>query len=120
MRHLLLPMFLGALDIISAIFAAIASMYIRFDFKFSHQYFETLLNQLPFYIALVIVLNILQKLYSRIWRHAGSSELIAVFNTAFASSALWYLLTIGQLPRSIYVISGLILFLLISLISNFG
>lgn len=113
MRHLLLPMFLGTLDIISATFAAIIAVYLRFDFKFSAEYFEPLLQQLPFYVALVIVLNVLQKLYSRIWRHAGSSELIAIFNTAFASSALWYLLTVGKLPRSIYVISGLILFLLI-------
>ena len=113
MRHLLLPMFLGALDIISAAVAAILAVYVRFDFKFSAEYFEPLLAQLPFYIVLVIVLNVLQKLYSRIWRHAGSSELIAVFNTAFASSALWYLLTIGKLPRSIYVISGLVLMLLI-------
>lgn len=113
MRHLLLPLFLGALDIISAIIAAILSMYLRFDFKFSNQYFEPLLAQLPFYIFLVIILNVLQKLYSRIWRHAGSSELLAIFNTAFVSSALWYLLTIGELPRSIYIISGMILFMLV-------
>ena len=113
MRHLLLPLFLGALDVISATFAAILSMYLRFDFNFSGQYFEPLLAQLPFYIILVIVLNVLQKLYSRIWRHAGSSELLAIFNTALVSSALWYFFTIGQLPRSIYIISGMILFLLV-------
>ena len=113
LRHLLLPLFLGALDVISAIFAAILSMYLRFDFKFSGQYFEPLLAQLPFYIILVIVLNVLQKLYLRIWRHAGSSELIAIFNTAFVSSTLWYFFTVGELPRSIYIISGMILFLLV-------
>ena len=68
MRHLLLPLFLGALDIISAIIAALVSIYLRFDGNLIPQnYLSMLVGQLPFFVMITIVSFFLFKLYSRVW-----------------------------------------------------
>lgn len=56
MRHLLLPLFLGSLDIISAIIAALVSIYLRFDGNLIPQnYLSMLVGQLPFFVMITIV-----------------------------------------------------------------
>lgn len=85
MRHLLLPLFLGSLDIISAIIAALVSIYLRFDGNLIPQnYLSMLVGQLPFFVMITIVSFFLFKLYSRVWRYAGSSELLAIAENAQA------------------------------------
>ena len=56
MRHLLLPLFLGSLGIISKIIAALVSIYLRFDGNLIPQnYLSMLVGQLPFFVMITIV-----------------------------------------------------------------
>lgn len=113
MRHLLLPLFLGSLDIISAIIAALVSIYLRFDGNLIPQnYLSMLVGQLPFFVMITIVSFFLFKLYSRVWRYAGSSELLAIVGANFAGAICWFIFTVlveAVLPRSIYILTALVL-----------
>ena len=113
MRHLLLPLFLGSLDIISAIIAALVSIYLRFDGNLIPQnYLSMLVGQLPFFVMITIVNFFLFKLYSRVWRYAGSSELLAIVGANFAGAICWFIFSVlveAVLPRSIYILTALVL-----------
>lgn len=113
MRHLLLPLFLGSLDIISAIIAALVSIYLRFDGNLIPQnYLSMLVGQLPFFVMITIVSFFLFKLYSRVWRYAGSSELLAIVGANFAGAICWFIFSVlveAVLPRSIYILTALVL-----------
>ena len=112
MRHLLLPLFLGSLDIISAIIAALVSIYLRFDGNLIPQnYLSMLVGQLPFFVMITIVSFFLFKLYSRVWRYAGSSELLAIVGANFAGAICWFIFSVlveAVLPRSIYILTALV------------
>jgi len=112
-RHLLLPLFLGSLDIISAIIAALVSIYLRFDGNLIPQnYLSMLVGQLPFFVMITIVSFFLFKLYSRVWRYAGSSELLAIVGANFAGAICWFIFSVlveAVLPRSIYILTALVL-----------
>ena len=110
MGHLLLPLFLAALDIISTAAALLLSAYLRFDVIVPEKYLDLLAMQLPSFIILTLIF----KLYDRIWRYAGSSELLAVTGTAVCAAFSWYadsLLLDSLLPHSMYIISGVLLLL---------
>lgn len=113
MRHLLLPLFLGSLDIISAIIAALVSIYLRFDGNLIPQnYLSMLVGQLPFFVMITIVSFFLFNLYSRVWRYAGSSELLAIVGANFAGAICWFIFSVlveAVLPRSIYILTALVL-----------
>ncbi len=113
MRHLLLPLFFGSLDIISAIIAALVSIYLRFDGNLIPQnYLSMLVGQLPFFVMITIVSFFLFKLYSRVWRYAGSSELLAIVGANFAGAICWFIFSVlveAVLPRSIYILTALVL-----------
>lgn len=113
MRHLLLPLFLGSLDIISAIIAALVSIYLRFDGNLIPQnYLSMLVGQLPFFVMITIVSFFYFKLYSRVWRYAGSSELLAIVGANFAGAICWFIFSVlveAVLPRSIYILTALVL-----------
>ena len=113
MRRLLLPLFLGSLDIISAIIAALVSIYLRFDGNLIPQnYLSMLVGQLPFFVMITIVSFFLFKLYSRVWRYAGSSELLAIVGANFAGAICWFIFSVlveAVLPRSIYILTALVL-----------
>ena len=90
------------------------SAYLRFDIIVPEKYLDMLVMQLPSFIILTLVFALLFKLYDRIWRYAGSSELLAVAGTTICSAFSWYgysLLVGSLLPRSIYIISGVLLLL---------
>ena len=116
MHYLLLPLFLAALDVISAAMAAIMATFIRFEFVLQSRYLQEVMLQLPIFILLVLCFAMLFKLYNRIWRYAGTSEMLAVIASVVLSTACWfgYSLLIGSmLPRSIYLISGMLLLIFI-------
>lgn len=113
MRHLLLPLFLGSLDIISAIIAALVSIYLRFDGNLIPQnYLSMLVGQLPFFVMITIASFFLFKLYSRVWRYAGSSELLAIVGANIVGAICWFIFSVfieAVLPRSIYILTALVL-----------
>ena len=116
LHYLLLPLFLAALDVISTAMAAVIATFIRFEFVLQSRYLQDVMLQLPIFICLVLCFAMLFKLYNRIWRYAGTSEMLAIIASVALSTICWfgYSLLIGSmLPRSIYVISGMLLLIFI-------
>ena len=117
MRKYLLPMFLAALDVISIIIAAFISIYLRFDNgAIPANYLNMLVGYLPLTVLLYLISFYIFKLYGRIWRYAGSIELIAIVAACAIGSTAWYLssVAIGSvLPRLLYIMTGVLLMLFI-------
>lgn len=117
MRKYLLPMFLAALDVISIILAAFISIYLRFDSgSIPANYLNMLISQLPAAVIIYILSFYVFKLYSRIWRYASAAELIAIALANILGSCVWFFLSVyisAVLPRSLYIITGLLLILFI-------
>lgn len=117
MRYLLLPLFVVALDAICIVSAAFFSIYIRFEHtEISGKYIEMLIAQLPIMIVVHLLVYFVFKLYGRVWRYAGSIELVAIVSANIVSAVLWYVISVYigfVLPRSLYIFTALILILLI-------
>lgn len=117
MQHLLLQLFLATLDILSIIVASISAIALRFEFTLPAKYLSQLINQLPVYVIIVLTCATFFRLYHRIWKYAGSSELLAICGASAVSSTLWYgysLLIGSVLPRSIYILDGILVLVLVS------
>ncbi len=110
-------MFLGALDVISIIVAAFISIYLRFDSgAIPANYLNILVAYLPLTILLYLICFYILKLYGRIWRYAGSVELIAIVIASALGSTVWYLSSVvigAVLPRLLYIMTGVLLVLFI-------
>ena len=116
MRNLLLPFFLAVLDIISTIIVIVSANYLRFDGNVSERYLDIVITQLPIFCLITIAVCYFAKLYSRIWKYAGSSELLAILFSSIMSSCGWFVYSYGIgrfMPRSTYIIAGLLLILFI-------
>lgn len=116
MRFLLLPLFLCALDIICTGIAFISAVYLRFDMTLPEPYLATTIGQLPAFIGIVVLCAIAFRLYMRMWKYAGSSELLAVGATVLVSMLGCYgfstFVTKTMVPRSMYIIAGMVLLIL--------
>ena len=92
----------------SAIIAALVSIYLRFDGNLIPQnYLSMLVGQLPFFVMITIASFFLFKLYSRVWRYAGSSELLAIVGANIVGAICWFIFSVlieAVLPRSIYIL----------------
>lgn len=112
---LLFPLFLVAIDIISVIISLVLSVVLRFE-GLPEAYLSAIVAQMPIAIFLVLACAVVFKLYSRIWKYAGSSELLGVSASTVVADVLWYAYgrIIGNvLPLSIYAITGILLLLFI-------
>lgn len=91
MRYLLLPLLVVVLDTICIISAAFFSIYIRFeDTAIAQKYLEMLISQLPIAVAVHLVVYFVFKLYGRVWRYAGSIELVAIVAANIVAALSWY------------------------------
>ena len=116
MRRFLLPLFLLALDIISIGAAALLSVYLRFDFAPSAEYIDLAVTNLPVSIGIGCLCIFSYRLYNRIWKYAGASELLAVMGSCFTTVALWYVYYSFRgvyVNYSLYIISGIIMLILV-------
>lgn len=117
LKYLLLPLFVVVLDTISIVSAAFFSIYIRFEYsEIAAKYMEMLVSQLPIAIAVHLVVYFAFKLYGRVWRYAGSIELIAIVGANIVAALFWYGISVSigfVLPRSLYIFTALILILLV-------
>lgn len=117
MRYLLLPLLVVILDTICIISAAFFSIYIRFeDTAIAQKYLEMLISQLPIVVAVHLVVYFVFKLYGRVWRYAGSIELVAIVAANIVAALSWYGISIYidlALPRSLYIFTASILVLFV-------
>ena len=118
MRYLLLPLLVVILDTICIISAAFFSIYIRFeDTAIAQKYLEMLISQLPIAVSVHLVVYFVFKLYGRVWRYAGSIELVAIVAANIVAALSWYGISIYidlALPRSLYFLLLLFLFYLLA------
>ncbi len=117
MRKYLLPMFLAALDVISIITAAFISIYLRFDSgAIPANYLNMLVGYLPLTVLIYLICFLFFKIYGRIWRYAGTVELVAIVIACGLGSTVWYFASVGigyVLPRLLYIMTGILLMLFI-------
>ncbi|MCI5898871.1 MAG: polysaccharide biosynthesis protein [Lachnospiraceae bacterium] len=115
-------MFLDALIIIISMAGA---LWIRFDFHFgdiSQEFIETIYDYLPVNIIVTILLYLIFKLYTSLWRFAGVEEMKNVILAGILSTAAQ---TIGMkaggfaIPRS-YPFLYLLLLVCLTVISRFS
>lgn len=99
-----------------------AAYLLRFDFKILPQYIPTL----PIVAALFMVLTLgclaYFKIYKRVWQYASIGDLISIFKGVLAGSVLFlalYMIVLQTfwpsfiIPRSIFVITGMLMLFLI-------
>lgn len=103
------------LDIISVMVSSVASLYIRYDFKFSDikpQFLTNLEHIILPNVAMTLVFFALWKLYKSVWRYASANELVNII-CACSCSALAltiYCYSTDQLiPRGCYPMYGFLL-----------
>lgn len=92
---------LAVMDIVVTVFAAVASLWIRYDFSFEaidRGFLANAAKMIPFDIVLTLVIFLLFKLYQSVWRYASASELI---NIAFA------VLSCGIIQLCVFLIFGI-------------
>ena len=110
-------MFLAALDVISIITAAFISIYLRFDSgAIPANYLNMLVGYLPLTVLIYLICFLFFKIYGRIWRYAGTVELVAIVIACGLGSTVWYFASVGigyVLPRLLYIMTGILLMLFI-------
>jgi FlaA1/EpsC-like NDP-sugar epimerase len=92
------------------------ALLIRFEGSVSSKYYGEVLNYLPEIILTQLVIFYLFGLYHCLWRYASIHELLAILGATTLSSGLLvgYLVATGSiLPRSIYVLSWLLVIALV-------
>lgn len=99
------------LDIILIQFSYIAALLLRFEGKIEPIYWEAYVQQFIALSLIKIIVFTYFKLYKSLYRYAGSNDLINIFTACFlANTATVTFLAIVQtpLPRSVYVITGIL------------
>lgn len=104
MQNLLLVV----LDTISTVAVVVLANYLRFDGSIPEKYLNVIFSQLPVFCMITVMICYYTKLYSRIWRYAGSKELLTIIYTSAISGCTWFAFSFvmgSYMPRSTYVIS---------------
>ena len=113
------------LDALIMIISMAGALWIRFDFHFgdiSQEFIETVHDYLPVNIIVTILIYLIFKLYTSLWRFAGAEEMKNVILAGILSTAVQ---TIGMkaggfaIPRS-YPFLYLLLLVCLTVISRFS
>ena len=116
---------LMCLDALIIIISMAGALWIRFDFHFgdiSQEFIETVHDYLPVNIIVTILIYLIFKLYTSLWRFAGAEEMKNVILAGILSTAVQ---TIGMkaggfaIPRS-YPFLYLLLLVCLTVISRFS
>jgi FlaA1/EpsC-like NDP-sugar epimerase len=98
-------------DIITVNMAGFIALLVRFDFKYSNigkVYMDHFLKFIPYNTAIIILVYMLGKLYSSVWRLASFNEVFNIIICSLICEAvefsLMYVLKLGE-PRSYYFIA---------------
>ncbi|WP_371363051.1 UDP-N-acetyl-alpha-D-glucosamine C6 dehydratase [Sporomusa rhizae] len=83
-------------------------LLIRFEGNVDSQYYQMLSSYIPVIIIVPLVVFYFFKLYHRLWRYAGISELLAIVGANTVSSVMLFsliYLSMPGLPRTMYFLS---------------
>lgn len=102
---------LGLLLLFDAIVVATTpylGLLIRFEGNVDSRYYQILLNYIPAIIIVSLMIFYFFKLYHRLWRYAGISELLAIFASNTVASLILFVFiytAMPGLPRTMYFLS---------------
>lgn len=109
--------YLAILDVLLINVAAIAGLYLRFEFDVPANYLGEYLEAAPYFTLISLGVFFAMGLYSVILRYASVDQLLASAASAVLSCiALWVIIRYlkgGSYPRSAIIITGLLEFLFI-------
>lgn len=100
---------LAITDICAVIFAAFAALWIRFDFSFEAMdvfFLDNAMRMLPFDIISSLLIFMLFRLYSSVWRYASANELINATGAIVCEGLLQFVVFMifkVRVPRSYYL-----------------
>ncbi|MEN6348237.1 MAG: nucleoside-diphosphate sugar epimerase/dehydratase [Syntrophomonas sp.] len=105
------------IDVLLANIAVILAMLLRFEGKIPSIYIDVYLSLIPIITSVTLAFLIGFHLYRRIWEYASTGEILAILGAATCSMAVLvvfiYLFKLQGLPRSVYIISWILIFVLI-------
>lgn len=93
------------------------SLLLRFDGQIEPRFIDSFWNLIPWYTVISLVSLYLFKLYQRIWQYASLGEVFGIVRAISTSSlaVIFCIYTLGlpYLPRSVYIISWLLMIIFI-------
>ena len=120
-------LFFVLLDLADIAIASMMGLLLRFDFSIDNLrtlypgYLDAIWEYLPLYALGTIIIFYLFKLYHTLWIYAGINELMNITIACIAATLLQIAgmeLLFYEVPRSYYLLSGIVLYLL-TLVNRF-
>ena len=112
-------------DVIAVNAAYVASLWLRFDCRFTmipREYLMRWLHFAPIYTVFCVVLLLLLRLYHSLWQYASYTELVHLLD-ASAITAVFHLVGcfffVGRMPISYWILGAIFQFILLA-IPRFG
>ncbi|WP_101911987.1 polysaccharide biosynthesis protein [Megasphaera vaginalis (ex Bordigoni et al. 2020)] len=112
MRKYLLPFFLLSLDILSILFVAFFSLYLRFDNVLDNPYSLIVVHLLPAIVVAYVLPLLIFRLYTRMWRYLGLHEIKDIILASSLGVAFFWCIVSAFgyiLPRSYFLISYILI-----------
>jgi len=123
-------LFFFVADVLAIVLSLYASFLLRFEFSISDRYYNTLIQVLPFFVAVKLAAFAFFRLYSITWRYVGLSDLWNIIKSLLIAELVLIVLTVGftpfpkflrflpapdfrGFPRSVFFIDGIISLILI-------
>ena len=109
------------LDVLSILFAYGFSLFLRFDFTYSHimadsvHHIDNYLRSMPLWCLVTLVVFFLFRLYHSIWRQASVAELQSIIYAYLVLLPCYVLIIVGldlNMPKAYYIMGYLISFIL--------
>ncbi|MDO4540513.1 MAG: nucleoside-diphosphate sugar epimerase/dehydratase [Syntrophomonadaceae bacterium] len=101
-------------DVLLINLSVYVALLLRLDGLMEAQYIKAFMALIPLFSILGIIFNIASRLYDRVWEYASLHEMFAIGRavtyTMAAAVIFIYLLDLPHLPRTVYVISWVLMF----------
>jgi Predicted nucleoside-diphosphate sugar epimerases len=103
---------LMAVDVILVNLSVYISLLLRFDGKIEPLFLKNFWALIPWYSIISLIILSLFKIYKRLWEYASLDEVISIIKAISVSTLAVvlciYSLHLPHLPRSVYIISGIL------------
>ncbi|MDG6999702.1 MAG: polysaccharide biosynthesis protein [Nitrososphaerota archaeon] len=113
--------FFAALDVVSIVLSLYLGFALRFEFKLPPQYFDIILNVVPFFIVIKLMASVGFNIYRITWRYVGLTDLLNIVGALATSEVVLFILVtwlqtrftmfpdhaVGRFPRSIYILDAM-------------
>ncbi|MCI3922701.1 polysaccharide biosynthesis protein [Paenibacillus sp. TRM 82003] len=118
-KYIRIPMLL-VIDAIIISFSVYLAFLLRFDFQVEPQFEQNYPYVITAYVVFSLISFYKYKIYKRVWRYASIGDLISIFKGSLVGTGVFFLLQhfvvnyffpLVIVPRSIYILSAIMIFL---------